>query len=338
MFGRGTAQSAARELAASGLSRALIVCGNSGLALARRLAQSAPDQIPDVLQPQHENITTEDYERLIAAAKEKGADGFIALGGGTPIGLAKAIAATTSLRYLAIPTTYSGSEMARTWHFGKGKDARKGSSFAALPVTAIYDPDLTLTLPARVSAQSGMNAMAHAVESLYGPDRSPVVETMAEEAVRQLGSSLQRVVAKPDDIEARTDAFYGAWLAAAFRAEVGVEHALAQRLRDRLGLSHAGAHTVVTPYAIAFNREAARPAMQAIERALGAKDAGQGLYDLNVRLGNPTGLKQLGMKESDIPAGADAVGASKIVNPREVSRADLVELITQAFHGEPPRF
>jgi alcohol dehydrogenase class IV len=183
-----------------------------------------------------------------------------------------------------------------------------------------------------------MNAMAHAVESLYGPDRSPVVETLAEAAIRGLAASLPRVLASPGDIDARTDALYAAWLAAAFRAEVGVEHALAQRLRDRFALSHAGAHTVVTPYAIAFNRQAAKPAMAAIERALGVTDAGQGLYELNVRLGNPTGLKDLGMKASDIEAGADHVMASPIVNPRPVARADVVELITQAFHGAPPCF
>jgi maleylacetate reductase len=336
VFGRGTAMSAAREVAAAGIDRAIVLCTRSGLELSKRIAASA--NIADVVMPAHPDITREEYERLIELARQKEAGAFVAVGGGTPIGLAKAISATTPLRYLAIPTTYSGSEMARTWHFGKGADGRKGASFAALPFTALYDPDMTVTLPPRVSAQSGMNAMAHAVESLYGPDRSPVVETMAEAAVRGLATSLPRVVARPDDIDARTDAFYAAWLAAAFRAEVGVEHALAQRLRDRFGLSHAGAHTVVTPYAIAFNRDAAKPAMEAIKRALGASDAGLGLYELNVRLGNPTALKDLGMKAPDIEAGADYVMSSPIVNPRPVSRADLVELITQAFHGAPPCF
>jgi maleylacetate reductase len=131
---------------------------------------------------------------------------------------------------------------------------------------------------------------------------------------------------------------YGAWLAAAFRAPVGVEHAIAQKVRQRYGLSHAGTHAVVVPYAIAFNRHAAATAMQAIERALQVKDAGLGLYELNVRLGIPTGLKHLGMKESDIDAAADFVGSTPIANPRPVSRTDLVELIRQAFHGAPPRF
>ena len=98
-----------------------------------------------------------------------------------------------------------------------------------------------------------MNAMAHAVESLYGIDTNPVVQTMAEEAVRLLGASLPRVVQNPRDLEARTDALYGAWLAANFRAEVGLEHAIAQRVRQWFNLDHAHTHAVATPYAIGFN-------------------------------------------------------------------------------------
>jgi maleylacetate reductase len=146
------------------------------------------------------------------------------------------------------------------------------------------------------------------------------------------------VVDRPDDINARTAALYGAWLAAAFRAQAGVEHALAQRVRQAFGLDHSHCHAIFTPYAIAFNAKAAPRAMQLIARALGAKDAGRGLYDLNVRIGLPTGLKGLGMKEADIPKAVEIVAAAKFVNPRPVSRDDVANLITQAFHGEPPKF
>jgi maleylacetate reductase len=338
LFGRGAVNAVAKELALHRISRAFVLCTRSGMDLSRRIAASAPDHGIEVLHLANTDTTTEDFERVTGHAKTSGADGFIAVGGGTPIGLGKAIAANTQLRYLAVITTYSGSEMASNWSYGEGGQARHGSNVAALPSTAIYDPDLTLGLPARISGQSGMNAMAHAVESLYGADRSPAVEMLAEAAVRQLGSSLPRVVAHPDDIDARTDALYGAWLAAAFRAQVGVEHAVARKVRQRCGLSHAGTHAVMVPYAVAFNRRAARSAMAKIERALGAEDAALGLYDLNVRLGIPTGLKDLGMKESDIEAAADFVGAAPIANPRPVSHGDLVELISQAFHGSPPRY
>jgi len=338
LFGRGTVNAVAKELDLHGISCAFLLCTGSGVELSQHIAASVPNRVLEVLRLANPGIAAEDFDRATGHAKKTGADGFIVVGGGTPIGLAKAIAANTQLRYLAVVTTYSGSEMASNWSYGEGKDARNGNSLAALPSTAIYDPDLTLGLPAKFSGQSGMNAMAHAVESLYGADRSPVVEILAEAAVRQLGASLPRVVANPDDVHARTEALYGAWLAAAFRAQVGVEHAIAQKVRKRYGLSHAGTHAVMVPYAVAFNRKAAKSAMEKIERALNVKDAGLGLYELNVRLGIPTGLKDLGMKESEIGAAAEFVAATPIANPRPVSRADLVELVTQAFHGEPPRF
>lgn len=338
LFGRGTVNAVAKELDLHKIERAFILCGGSGMEVAKRIVAASPSHHIEILRLTDPGITAEDFNRAVEHAKRTGANGFIALGGGTPIGLGKSLAANTGMRYLGIPTTYSGSEMASNWTYGKGKDAKNGSSLAALPSTAIYDPDLTLGLPAKISGQSGMNAMAHAVESLYGADRSPAVEMLAEAAVRELGASLPRVIDKPDDIEARTDALHGAWMAAAFRAQVGVEHAVAQKIRNRFGLSHAGTHSVVVPYALAFNRNVAKYAMEKIERAMGVKDAGMGLYDFNVRLGIPTGLKDLGMKESDIEDAADFVGATPFPNPRPVSRADLVEIITQAWHGKPPRF
>ncbi|HUD88861.1 MAG TPA: iron-containing alcohol dehydrogenase, partial [Xanthobacteraceae bacterium] len=276
--------------------------------------------------------------RVIADLKRLDADGFVVVGGGSPIGLAKAAAATTKIPYIAIVTTYSGSEMAARWRIGVAADATSGEGPDALPATAIYDPELTLDLPVRFSAASGMNAMAHAVESLYGIDTNPVVQAMAEEAIAKLGASLPHVVQNPRDIAARTDVLYGAWLAANFRAEVGLEHAIAQRVRQWFNLDHAHTHAVATPYAIGFNASAAPEAMARIKRALGVPDPARGLYDLNVRLGLPTGLKGLGLREDDIAKAVDVVAAVKITHPRPVSKADLTEIIRQAYNGAPPRF
>ena len=194
------------------------------------------------------------------------------IGGGSPIGFAKTVAANAGLRSIAVVTTYSGSEMASSWSIGAGPDRMAGDDDDCLPLTAIYDPDLTLSLPPRISAASGMNAMAHAVETLYGPDINPVVEVLAING----GGAARRQACRawstsPDDIDARTDALYGAWLAAAFRAQAGVEHALAQRVRQAFGLDHSHCHAIFTPYAIAFNAKAAPHAMDLIARALGAR-------------------------------------------------------------------
>jgi maleylacetate reductase len=228
--------------------------------------------------------------------------------------------------------------MAARWYIGVAENRISGDGPDALPATAIYDPELTLDLPARVSAASGMNAMAHAVESLYGVDTNPIVQTMAEEAIRLLGSSLPRMVDNPRDLAARTDLQYGAWLAANFRAEVGLEHAIAQRVRQWFNLEHAQTHAIATPYAIGFNASAAPAAMERIRRALGASDAARGLYDLNVMIGLPTGLKDLGLQEKDIGKAVEVVMAAKISHPRTVSKEQMTDVINQAYAGTPPKF
>jgi len=338
LFGRGTVQAVPAELELHKRSRALILCTTSSRPVAERVQSQVPGRIADIHQLPPSGDARERLTKLIDHARQKDADSILVIGGGSPIGFAKTVAANAGLRSIAVVTTYSGSEMASTWSIGAGKDRMAGDDDNCLPLTAIYDPDLTLSLPPRTSAASGMNAMAHAVETLYGPDINPVVELHAASAVGVLGANLPRIVDDPRDIESRGDALYGAWLAAAFRAQAGVEHALAQRVRQAFGLDHSHCHAIFTPYAIAFNAKAAPRAMGFIAGALGVKDAGQGLYDLNVRIGLPTGLKGLGMKEADIPKAVEIVAAGKFVNPRPVSREDIENLITQAFHGEPPRF
>jgi maleylacetate reductase len=338
LFGRGTVQSVPAELDRHKRSRVLMLCTASSRATAERVRSQAGTRIVDIHQLPPSGDARERLTKLIEHAKQKDADSLVVIGGGSPIGFAKTIAAQAGLRSVAVVTTYSGSEMSSSWSIGAGPDRMAGDCDDALPLTAIYDPDLTLTLPPRTSAASGMNAMAHAVETLYGPDLNPVVEAMASNAVALLGANLPRVVDRPDDIAARTDALYGAWLAAAFRAQAGVEHALAQRVRQAFGLDHSHCHAIFTPYAIAFNAQAAPHAMEAIARGLGTDDAGRGLYNLNVRIGLPTGLKGIGMNEADIPKAVDIVAAGKFVNPRPVTRDDIANLITQAFHGDSPRF
>jgi maleylacetate reductase len=338
VFGPGAVGSLRAEADVHKMSRLMVLSSKSRADYARGVTASIADRCVGVCDASAPNMPREAFERIVGDIKRLKVDGFIVVGGGSPIGLAKAAAATTKVPYIAVVTTYSGSEMAARWYVGLADNRVSGEDRAALPATAIYDPELTLDLPARISAASGMNAMAHAVESLYGIDTNPVVQTMAEEAVRRLGSSLPRVVQNPRDLAARTDAMYGAWLAANFRAAVGLEHAVAQRVRQWFNLDHAHTHAVATPYAIGFNSAAAPDAMERIKRALGVSDAARGLYDLNVRLGLPTGLKGLGMREEDIDKAVDVVSAVKITHPRPVSKADLNNVIRQAYAGEPPRF
>jgi maleylacetate reductase len=338
VLGAGAIGALAAEADFHKMSRLVVLCSKSRADFARRVTSGIAERIAGICDASEPNMPRAAFERVLDDLKRLAADGFVVIGGGSPIGLAKAAAATTELPYIAVVTTYSGSEMAARWRIGIAADRISGEGVAALPATAIYDPELTLDLPPRVSAASGMNAVAHAVESLYGIDTNPVVQTMAEEAIRLLGGSLPRLLQNPRDLAARTDVLYGAWLAANFRAEVGIEHVIAQRVRQWFDLDHAHTHAIATPYAVAFNADAAPEAMRRITRALGVADAARGLYDLNVRLGLPTGLKGLGMREDDIAKAVEVVAAVSVTHPRPVSKADLSNIITQAYAGEPPRF
>jgi maleylacetate reductase len=339
VFGAGAVTALRAEADRHKMSRLLVLCSKTRADFAKRVTVPIADRIVGFCDAAGQNMPKDAFERILADIKHHNADGFVVVGGGSPIGLAKAAAGTTRLPYIAVVTTYSGSEMAPRWYIGVAEQrVVKEHDPAALPATAIYDPELTLDLPPRVSAASGMNAMAHAVESLYGVDTNPVVQTMAEEAVRLLGSGLPRVVQNPRDLAARTDVLYGAWLAANFRAKIGLEHAVAQRVRQWFNLDHATTHAIATPYAVGFNASAVPEAMERIKRALGSGDAARGLYDLNVRIGLPTGFKDLGMREEDIGKAVEVVAAAKITHPKPVASADVLNIIAQAYAGAPPRF
>src|SRR5271155_5828783 len=226
VLGAGAIDSLRAEADLHKMSRLVVLSSPSRAAFAREVTAKVADRCVGLCDVSAPNMPRAAFDRFVDDLKRHNADSFIVVGGGSPIGLAKAAASTTKIPYIAVVTTYSGSEMAARWNVGVAENRIDGDSRAALPATAIYDPELTLDLPARFSAASGMNAMAHAVESLYGINTNPVVLTMAEEAIRRLGASLPRVVDNPRDLEARSDVQYGAWLAANFRAAVGLEPAI----------------------------------------------------------------------------------------------------------------
>jgi maleylacetate reductase len=202
----------------------------------------------------------------------------------------------------------------------------------------IYDPALTLSLPASLSVTSGINAIAHAAEGLYAQDANPIIGLMAEEGIRALGQGIGRVVARPDDIDARGDCLYGAWLCGAVLGSVGMalHHKLCHTLGGTFNLPHAETHTIVLPHALAYNREAAPHAMQRIARALGTTDAAQGVFDLARDNGALTALKDIGLKESDIDIALDIALKNPYWNPRPLERAALRALLVAAYEGRRP--
>lgn len=338
LFGSGAIARIAAEAEHHEMTRVMLLASRNRGGLARGIAARLGARAVGICDAARPGMPRAAFDAIVAELARLRADGFVCIGGGSPIGLAKAVAAATRIPFIAVVTTYSGSEMSSRWYIGAGADERSGASPAALPASAIYDPDLTLELPFATSAASCMNAMAHAVESLYGPDGNPIVLTLAEEAVRLIGAALPRLKANPRDLAARGDALYGAWLAATFRTPVGLSHTVAQRVRQNFATDHARTHAAVLPYAVAFNRPAAPAAMARIARALGASDPARALYDINIACGLATGLKDLGMREEDIPRAVEIVANRTFPNPRVPTAEDIHSLVRQAYAGEPPRF
>ena len=336
VFGSGAIEDLAAEAARARMARMLVLCSAGRKQQAASLAQSlgvACVGICDVAVP---NMPRDAFDIVVAQLKETQADGLVAVGGGSPIGLCKAVAASTRLPFIAVVTTLSGSEMSPKWALGRGAGRAGGSDDRALPTVAIYDPVLTLGLPPRVIAASGMNAMAHAVETLYGEDTNPVIQTLAEDAIARLARSLPETVANPANVAARSEALYGAWLAANFRSTTCIHHVIAQQVRQLFDLDHAQTHAVVLPYAVAFNAPAIPDAMRRLERALKTADPAGALYDLNVKIGLPTSIADVGMPRERLADAVDVVMRMPGYNPRPVARADVERILQRALAGERP--
>ncbi|HVV92426.1 MAG TPA: maleylacetate reductase [Hyphomicrobiales bacterium] len=338
IFGAGMLARLGAELERLGCRRAFLLATPQQESVVRDLVSALGDRAAGIFAGAAMHTPVDVTVAALAAFEAAGADCTVAVGGGSTTGLGKALALRTDKPQVVIPTTYAGSEM--TPILGQTEGGRKTTlrSPKVLPEVVLYDVDLTLTLPPALSATSGMNAIAHAVEALYAEDRNPIVSVMAEECIAALGRALPKIVADPADKEARSDALYGAWLGGTCLGLIGMalHHKLCHVLGGSFELPHAETHTVVLPHALAYNEPAAPAAAARIARALGAADGAQALYDLAKKLGAPTSLKALGMPESGIDRAADLAVENPYWNPRPLDRAAIRGLLARAWAGERP--
>lgn len=338
VFGDGTRARLADEIRRLGGRRAMVITTPNQQADGEKLL----DEIGGLSAALYTHATmhtpVEVTEEALGVATNAGVDCLVAIGGGSTIGLAKAIALRTDLPQVAIPTTYAGSEM--TPILGETKAGLKTTqkSPKVLPETVIYDVDLTMSLPAGLSGTSGINAIAHAVEALYAEDANPIIAVLAEQSIAALARALPRIARDPADREARSDAQYGAFLAGACLGAVGMalHHKLCHTLGGTFDLPHSETHTIVLPHALAYNAPAIPKALAVIERALGSGDAPRALFDLAGSVGAPRALKDIGMPESGIDKATDIALANPYWNPRPLERDGIRTLIARAWEGEAP--
>jgi len=341
VFRPGAATGAtAGEAAGLGLRRLLVVCGSRGTATARAVADSLGPACVGLHDGATMHVPVEVADRAVQVVRSAGADGVVAVGGGSSVGLGKALALRTGLPLIAVPSTYSGSEMTPVWGLTEGGVKRTGRDPVVLPRSVVYDPELTLSLPVPLSVTSGVNAIAHAVEALYAPDTTPLIALMAQEGVRAMAAALPAVADEPDSPEARGRALYGAWLCGSClgATTMGLHHKLCHVLGGTFDLPHAETHTVVLPYALAYNAPAAPDAAAAVARALDTDDAPSALRELAARLGAPRSLAELGLKEADLAVAAAQTAGQAYANPRAVTVDGALAVLRAAYEGRAPEF
>ena len=343
VFGRGALEKLGAEIERLGAKRALVLSTPEQRATAEDVSRRLGARSAGVYAKAVMHVPIETAEAARAVAKELNADCCVAVGGGSTIGLGKAIALTSELPILAIPTTFAGSEMTPIYGITAQGQKKTGRDARVLPRTVIYDPQLTMTLPAKIAGPSGMNAIAHCVEALYAEDANPITSLMAEEGIRALARSLPKVVSDPADLEARAEALYGAWLAGACLGNVGmaIHHKLCHTLGGSYNLPHAETHTVILPHAVQYNRDAAKDAMARIAQALGGNgaaggDPAGGLYDLARNIGAPLSLDAIGMKAEALDDAAQLATQNAYYNPRPIEYAAIRQLLQNAWEGRRP--
>ena len=338
VFGAGAVAGLAAEVDRLGAKRALVLSTPGRGASVRASVASLGKRLAGIYDRALMHVPLEVALDARRVAQDLRADCCIAWGGGSTIGLGKAIALTSGLPVIAVPTTYSGSEMTAVVGMTEGGEKKTQRDPRMLPRTVVYDPDLTLALPAATSAASGMNAIAHCVEALYAHDANPVSTMLAEEGIRVLAEALPRVVAAPADPGARAEALYGAWLAGASFAttSLGLHHKLCHVLGGTFNLPHAETHSIVLPHAIRYNHDAAPDAMRRIASSLGSEDAATGIYDLETRLGLRMKLADIGMPSDGLARAAKMATESPYPNPRPPAYDAVLELLENAHHGRRP--
>jgi maleylacetate reductase len=354
-FGPGSVDRVDQVVKETGARRVMVVTtkGRRQSEAGAQLVAKIGRAVVSVFDGAEPHVPTSAVEAAVNAARQEQIDGLVSFGGGSCADLGKAVcwflereAGTPGASYLdrpvvahvSVPTTYSGAELTPFFGMTDAVARRKsgGGGPTIAPLAAIYDPVLTLDTPARVSAETGMNALAHGVEAAYSPSRTPEAEAIALASVRLIAAALPSVVDDPFDIDARTRLLQGAMLGGRClqNATMGVHHGLAQLLGGRTGMPHGLANALLLSHALRFNAEVVPEELARIGDALGDPDDAPGAVDrLRERIGLPANLADCGVTLDDLDAVVRMTGGSPSIgrNPRPVSEDDARAILAAAY-------
>lgn len=353
VFGPGSVAGLRHEVERLGARRALVVSTPGRIELAERLASAIGDRCAGLLPDAVSQVPIELARRGRDKAAALGADCLVGVGGGSATGLCKGIAYESGLPIIAIPTTYSGSEM--TGFCGMTIDGvkRMHESLTMRPAVVIYDAELSLSLPPMVTASSAVNALAHCVDAIYLPSLSPLLGPAAVEGARVVCATLPALREKPNELWARNEMLYGAYLSgAALTGGFAIQHAIAHMLGGSFGVEHGIAHAVVLPYVTAHLRERTPGPLAPIANALNTDDLAGHIWDLVAESGLPVRLGEVGLSEHDFERAVqiastadehdderndpDGHNAALSGNPAPVTEAAVRAILAAAAEGNRP--
>lgn len=340
VFGNGTLSCVGEEVKRLGAKRALVVCTPGRKKMAEKAAEIIGESCIGILPEAVSQVPIELAEMGRERTRQLEADCLVAVGGGASVGLAKGIAYEVKLPTIDIATTYSGSEVTGFCGMTINGVKRMHQSLSMLASTLIYDPELTLSLPVKVSAASAMNALAHCVDAVYVPTVNPVVAIAAAEGAKWVAAGALEVAKKPDDIDARANMLYGAYLSGiALTGGFALQHGLAHVLGGTFHVEHGLAHSAVLPYVAAYNAKFAPEALKPVAASIGIEVAelGGAIYDLREKIGLPASLQEIGFVKEDLTTLVNiTVDTDNGYNPAPVTKETVSAIVEQMWYGERP--
>ncbi|MGP6173349.1 iron-containing alcohol dehydrogenase [Corynebacterium sp. A21] len=353
-FGAGRAGDyLAAEVTRLGSRRILLILTSSAVPAAESMMPGLP--VAARIEGVTQHVPEADAVHARSEAVRIDADLIISIGGGSAVGLAKAVAATHPVSLIAVPSTYSASEATDIWAITRAGRKQLRQDPRVLPATVIYDAELLAGLPKDLAMRSGFNAIAHCTDTLWAGEASPISRLFAGEALAALAQGIPMLAATPETdappLVARELCLYGSYLAAVGYRSVGraLHHEIVHVLGGRFNLPHALTHAVMLPYVVAVNAPAAPPGRaEILAAALGAAPAEisgdparagvDKLLELREQLPGPWSLGELGLAESDL-AEAAALILREVPpgNPRALSTVLIREVLQAAHAGDDPR-
>ena len=347
VFGAGARRRLADEVGALDASRVVLIAATEDEARATELGDVLGDLVVGRFSDVVQHVPVDRAAAARALVAELGADCIVTLGGGSATGFGKAVRVARAeaggegrLAFVAVPTTYAGSEMTTIWGRTDGDHKLTGTNPMAKPDTVVYDPELTVSLPARIAGPSGMNALAHCVEALYGRGHNPIVDLHALAGIRALAAGLPVVCSPADSLDARSTVLYGAHLAGIALASGGtaLHHKTCHVLGGMFNLNHGDMNAVVLGHAVAYNAPAMPAVMDRLGEALEVPpaDVPGALFDLAVAIGAPTSLAEIGMPVDGIAEAARRVVVEAAANVRPPDVGSIERFLRDAHAGRRP--